>query len=283
MLGTDAAHYLVRRGRSFLHLAHRGVIASTSFSFWFGAQAAGVSLPSNKLREPPVAKIDEKLLTKIPPFSRLSPAEIGEILDLSTQKTWSEGDTVFSQGASADSFYLLLDGSIRVVRLTPSGDRIVPLHIPAGELFGIAPALGLEAYPADAVAAVDCVTLCWLSRHWSEFVSRYDGFGFETWRTIGARMNELHDRIDELSTQAVEQRVAAVVLRLVRQYGRTVEEGIEITFPITRATISDMTGTTLHTVSRLLSAWEKQGIVASKRKHITVTDPHRMVMIADPG
>jgi CRP-like cAMP-binding protein len=95
-------------------------------------------------------------------------------------------------------------------------------------------------------------------------------------------MNELHDRIDELSTRAVEQRVAAVVLRLVRQYGRTIEEGIEITFPITRATISEMTGTTLHTVSRLLSAWEKQGIVASKRKHITVTDPHRMVMIADP-
>jgi CRP-like cAMP-binding protein len=94
-------------------------------------------------------------------------------------------------------------------------------------------------------------------------------------------MTELHERIDEVSTRAVEQRVAAVILRLVRQYGRTVEDGIEITFPITRATISEMTGTTLHTVSRMLSAWEKKGIVASKRKHITVTDPHRMVLIAD--
>jgi len=36
-------------------------------------------------------------------------------------------------------------------------------------------------------------------------------------------------------------------------------------------------------VSRLLAAWEKQGIVASKRKHITVTDPHRMVVIANQG
>ncbi|MDF1856047.1 Crp/Fnr family transcriptional regulator [Pseudooceanicola sp.] len=230
-----------------------------------------------------MSRLDETQLGKLPPFSRLSLVEIGEILDLSSRKTWGEGDTIFAQGNPADSFYLLLDGSIRVLRLTPGGEQIVPLHIPAGQLFGIAPAMGLEVYPADAMAAVDCVTLSWPRRHWSDFVTRYDGFGSETWRSIGARMIELHDRIEELSTRAVEQRVAAVVLRLVRQYGRNVEAGIEITLPITRATIAEMTGTTLHTVSRLLSGWEKDGIVASKRKHITVTDAHRLVMIAEAG
>lgn len=237
----------------------------------------------NKLGEKSAFKLDEILLGNLPPFSCLTPSEINEIVGLATKEYWNEGETVFSQGALADSFYLLLDGSIRVVRLTQGGDQIVPLHIPAGQLFGIAPALGQDVYPADAVAAVDCVTLCWPRRHWSDFVKRYNGFGSETWRTIGARMLEMHDRIDELSTRAVEQRVAAVILRLVRQYGRTVDEGIEITFPITRSTISEMTGTTLHTVSRLLSAWEKKGIIASKRKHITVTAPHRMVLIADAG
>lgn len=41
-----------------------------------------------------------------------------------------------------------------------------------------------------------------------------------------------------------------------------------------------MTGTTLHTVSRLLSAWEKDGLVQSKRKKITVCDPHRLVVLS---
>ena len=40
-----------------------------------------------------------------------------------------------------------------------------------------------------------------------------------------------------------------------------------------------MTGTTLHTVSRLLSAWERKGVVASARRRITVTDPHRLVLL----
>ena len=93
-------------------------------------------------------------------------------------------------------------------------------------------------------------------------------------------MQELHSVIADMATQAVEQRVAAALLRMVNQSGRKVPGGIEITFPITRATVSEMTGTTLHTVSRLLSAWERDGIVASTRKHITVTDPHRLVLLS---
>ena len=40
----------------------------------------------------------------------------------------------------------------------------------------------------------------------------------------------------------------------------------------TRQDIAEMTGTTLHTVSRLLSSWEGQGLVAGGRQKLTVTD-----------
>ena len=41
-----------------------------------------------------------------------------------------------------------------------------------------------------------------------------------------------------------------------------------------------MTGTTLHTVSRLLSSWEREGIVASSRRRVTVAAPHRLVVLS---
>ena len=41
-----------------------------------------------------------------------------------------------------------------------------------------------------------------------------------------------------------------------------------------------MTGTTLHTVSRLLSAWEGQGVVKSARRRIAVTDENRLAALA---
>ena len=93
-------------------------------------------------------------------------------------------------------------------------------------------------------------------------------------------MQELNEHLAELATKAVEQRVASAVLRMVNQTGRKVEGGIEIAFPVTRANSAEMTGTTLHTVSRLLSAWEKDGIVESRRKHIVVTAPHKLVLLS---
>jgi len=42
-----------------------------------------------------------------------------------------------------------------------------------------------------------------------------------------------------------------------------------------------MTGTTLHTVSRILSAWEGKGIVEGGRQKLTVTDPQRLLRLAE--
>lgn len=76
-------------------------------------------------------------------------------------------------------------------------------------------------------------------------------------------------------------RIAHALLRIVSQSGRKTAEGIEIDFPVTRQDIAEMTGTTLHTVSRLLSAWEEQGIVRSARQKVTVTDPHALMLVSE--
>ena len=44
-----------------------------------------------------------------------------------------------------------------------------------------------------------------------------------------------------------------------------------------------MTGTTLHTVSRILSSWEQQGLVESGRQRIILREPHKIVVLADHG
>ena len=227
-----------------------------------------------------MATLDASLLAKVPPFASLSPVQIRAILDLAQARRFDAGAHVFDEGAVADRFFLLLDGHIRVIRLTPEGEQVIALHIPSGQLFGIAPALGHSHYPATAVAAADCVVLCWPAALWHGFVQKYDGFGPGSARVIGNRVSEMSTRIVEMATQAVEQRIANAVLRLINQNGHKTAEGIEIAFPITRQDLSDMCGTTLHTVSRLLSAWERDGVVKSERRHIVVTDPHRLVVIS---
>ncbi len=225
-------------------------------------------------------KLDESLLTNLPPFRGLTRPQIREILDAAQTARFDAGQAIFSEGMPVDRFFLLLDGHIRVQRITAQGDQIILLHIAPGQLFGIGAALGHKAYPATAMAAGDCIVLAWPNRLWPEFIANYTGFATQTYAVVGERMADMHSVIVEMATKQVEQRIAAALLRLITQMGRKVEHGIEIDFPITRQNISDMTGSTLHTVSRLLSAWEKDGIVASQRKKITVTAPHQLVLLS---
>lgn len=225
-------------------------------------------------------KLNESLLTNLPPFRRLARPQIREILDAATPLRFDAGAAVFSEGMPVDRFFLLMDGHIRVIRTTPGGDQIIALHIAPGQLFGIGAALGKSTYPATAMTADDCLALAWPNQLWAGFVQKYEGFATETYKVVGERLGELNNRIVEMATQAVEQRVACAILRLITQTGRKVDGGIEIGLPITRQNISDMTGTTLHTVSRLLSGWERDGIVLSERRKITVTAPHRLVILS---
>jgi CRP-like cAMP-binding protein len=188
---------------------------------------------------------------------------------------------VFSQGEEARQFFLLLSGHVRVVQTSHQGHQVVARYINEGELFGIAVAMGLNAYPATAVAAVDCVAISWPNSAWPQLQSRFPSLGTSAYQTIGARLRDTQERVMEMASEQVEQRVAHTILRLVKQSGRKTEDGIEIDFPITRQEIAEMTGTTLHTVSRLLSAWEDQGLVRGGRQKVTVTDPHGLLLVAE--
>ena len=225
--------------------------------------------------------LDESLLVDIPPFRKLTRPQVREVLDLAVPKRFDPSTAIFEEGLQADRFFLLLDGHIRVIRTTEGGDQVIALHIVAGQLFGIAAALGRDTYPATAMTVDECLVLSWPSDTWQSFVASYDGFATESYKVVGERMGEMNNRIVEMATQHVEQRVARAVLRLINQSGKKVDGGIEIDFPITRQNLSEMTGTTLHTVSRLLSGWEKNGIVKSMRRRIIVTDAHRLVVLSE--
>jgi CRP/FNR family transcriptional regulator, nitrogen oxide reductase regulator len=116
-------------------------------------------------------------------------------------------------------------------------------------------------------------------------VARFPALAANTLQAVGGRLQETQTRIVEISTQQVEQRIAHALLRLAKQSGRKLDHGVEIDFPITRQDIGQMTGTTLHTVSRILSGWEQAGLIESGRQRIVLREPHKIFVLAEqtPG
>ncbi|WP_353147808.1 Crp/Fnr family transcriptional regulator [Pollutimonas bauzanensis] len=227
------------------------------------------------------AQLSRSIIKNLDLFKSLPDAALDTILQTAQVCRLNTGDAAFRQGEVADRFFVLLHGHLKVVQITPDGEQIVVRYVSPGEVFGIARAMRRPNYPASTIAVQESLALSWPSTEWEQFTTTNPHFASNALQTVGQRLQDAHSRIQELSTEEVEQRVARAILRLVDQSGQQTPEGVMIDFPITRQDIAEMTGTTLHTVSRLMSAWKERGLVTSGRKRIVVCAIDDLIRLAE--
>lgn len=217
-------------------------------------------------------KVDRSLVRSFSLFSKMQDSDLDGLLARATPRRVAVGETVFDQGGVAAHFYMLLHGRLKVTQVTEDGQQIIVRVVNPGDLFGFARALQRSDYPGTAMAVSESIALCWPTELWPHFIDKNPHLAVTAMHTIGQRLEEAHARLREMSTQEVERRVAHTVLRLVGQAGKKEGTGIRVDFPISRQDIAEMTGTTLHTVSRILSAWEARGLVEGGRQKLLVCD-----------
>lgn len=112
-------------------------------------------------------------------------------------------------------------------------------------------------------------------------IHRHPQVALNALRIMGRRLAELQNRLREVSTQSVERRVAHTILRLVRQFGREESFGTTIGLSLRRKDIADIAGTTLYSVSRALTNWEKRGLLFTRDQSLTVTKLKDLRAIAE--
>jgi CRP-like cAMP-binding protein len=227
--------------------------------------------------------LDRNLIRALPVFSAMGEAELDDVIGLAKARRIPKGTAVFRQGDVADTFFVLLHGRLKVVKTTPHGQQMIIRFVNPGDIYGIAKALRREDYPATASAVVDSVTLAWPAQAWDDFMAAHPVFAVNVMQMMGERLQEAHARIKELSTEEVEHRVAHTLLRLVKQSGRHTDDGVLVDFPITQQDLAEASGTTLHSVSRVLGAWENTGLVATGRRRIVVRDVKALSELAEGG
>jgi CRP/FNR family transcriptional regulator, nitrogen oxide reductase regulator len=191
------------------------------------------------------------------------------------------GDFFFHQGDPASHFYVLSAGHARLSQITPEGRQVIMGLIGQAQEIGIIAAIPGALYPLDLQATQDCQALAWDTTALHRLLESHPLLGLRALRMVSGRFVELQDRYRELATERVERRLARAILRLVAQSGRPDGDDVTIAVPLARQDLAELTGTTLFTVSRTLSAWEAAGIVRSGRERVTLCDPARLTAIAE--
>lgn len=222
------------------------------------------------------------VLRRVDLFEGLDEEALDRIAEAGSRRRLDAGTFLFFQDTPARSVYVVLEGRLRVVQTTLEGERVVVRYVQAGDVVGLIAVLGDVEYPVTAEVVEDgTVVLGWSGEALRSLMEAYPRLALKAMTHMAGMVRDLLRRVRELSTERVERRIARTLLRLVRHAGRPVEAGVEVAFPITREEIAQMAGTTLYTVSRTLSRWEREGLLETGRGRIVVRAPHALVAIAD--
>jgi len=200
-------------------------------------------------------------------FAGLDSAALTEVARQGRVQSLLKGTILFAQGAPADRCHALIEGRMRISQSGAEGDQVIVRFVGPGETFGTVALFTDRRYPAGASAVVDSVEISWPESTLLGLVARYPRIALNLVRIVGARLPEAQERLREIATQRVDQRIAHALLRLAPTGHK---DDSVIDFPVTRQDLADMCGATLYTVSRVLTAWEKAGYITTRRQQLTI-------------
>ena len=214
-----------------------------------------------------------------PLFSGLLPEDYTKIAAVARVKEFARGEMIYIGGDSVSQVLLLTSGFAKISQFGLSGmEVILRLSVP-GDVLGSMGLFTTGLHFTTAQAFRMCRALVWDAPTFRTLVTRYPVLHQNMVKILSEDLLELQERFREVATERVAPRVARQLVRLLNRIGRSVNGAVEVN--LTREELAQMTGTTLFSVSRLLSAWEERGMVKPRREGVTICDVPLLRTVAE--
>lgn len=217
-------------------------------------------------------------------LSALSAADVRRLLAHAEERRFRGRETLFRQGEPIHGLFLIREGTVKVSQLGPDGNEVVMrLAGPGRVIAAVAAFAQPERFPVDAKALDNVATWFWPRPAARELARELPAFAAALTHEISCQTQGIQLRLRELATERVPQRLAHILLRLAEQAGSQDDGVVRIDIPLTKQDLAQMTGTTLFTVSRLLSEWAEEGLVEVGRARVALRSVEGMRRLAAPA
>lgn len=208
-------------------------------------------------------------------------SETIELAALARTKCFDRRDTIFEQGQPVRQIILIESGSVKLTQLSHGGSEVILWLHGVGEAVGLAGSVANSLHTCSARAVSTTRVMMWdwstLERGFPAAVKIKRNLG----RILSERLGELEERFREVATERVSRRVALALLRIGKQVGQVRGSGIEVF--LSREELAQLTGTTLFTISRLMSKWSEMEVVTPRREAVLILNANLLSKISEDG
>ena len=179
------------------------------------------------------------------------------------------GDTLFSAGGEFNSVYAIRSGFFKTSVVDGEGrEQVTGFHM-GGELMGL-DALGAGTYNGTAVALEDS-EVCVLPYALIEEMAReVPALARNLHAVLAREIVRDHGVMMLLGSMRAEERLATFLINLSKRFVRRGYSASDFHLRMTRDEIGSYLGLKLETVSRLFSAFQKEGYIDVQQKHVRI-------------
>src|SRR6266540_607455 len=221
-----------------------------------------------------------QILRKSLLFSGLDEENLTEVAEIATRRSFSKGETLFSDGEPATGFYLLASGSLKLCKISPDGKEKVLHFVHPMETFAEAAFFGDGSYPAEARALEKGEALFFPREAFMGLLERNPRFSLNLIVSLSLLLRRFARQIEELTFAEVPARLAAYLLELTEKKSTTFQGITYLDLDMKKGELASRLGTVSETLSRSLKKLKEEGVIDVEGSRVVINDMTRLAKIA---
>ncbi|OGF52596.1 MAG: hypothetical protein A2044_04145 [Candidatus Firestonebacteria bacterium GWA2_43_8] len=206
-------------------------------------------------------------------FKCLSNIELFSICKLLTEMTYEKGDTIFYEGDKSDFIYVVAEGIVKTTQYSMNGKESILEIFIKGDMIEPAYMFLGTSYPYSAIALNNASVLAVRKELLLGVLEKKPEMIMQATKNMSRKLLSSYCKLQERTTEKVEQRIARILLVLLKKTGNNLL--------FTREEIANMVGTTFETVIRFTSRIKKDRIIETGKRNIRILNEEKLRMVAE--
>lgn len=226
-----------------------------------------------------MSKCEQCIVRELSSLKALTKEELVRMANCKTSRIVRKGETIFTEGENINGVFCVKDGVCKMTKLSSNGrDQIVHL-VKKGELLGQRSMISDEPANLSAIALED-MQVCFIPKsEMLAFFNENNRFSMNVMKTICGDLREADNFMVDMAQKTVKERLAHTLLYLEDEFGTNPDKTLKL--QLSREEIASMIGTATESCIRLLSDFNKSGLIELNGKKIIIKDRSKLARMSD--
>ncbi len=217
------------------------------------------------------------LISAIPLFNGLPEEQLTAIGQIAAEKRYNKGQTIFSEGDKTTGFFVIIDGRVKIYKVSSEGKEQI-LHIfEAGQSFGEATVFTGQQMPANAQTLAKTNLLLFPRNAFVDLVTSNPSLAMNLLAIMSKKLRQFAAQIESLSLKEIPGRLASYLIYLSEQQGST----DAVVLNVSKGQLASLLGTIPETLSRIFAKLSGQNLIRGEGSKITLLDRQEIENLAE--